>query len=210
MAKINYLATIKKPQTWLVGGLTLLLVSLFIASSQKISTTEKSALELIYSLPSVLRPLMLVITQFGSLWLAATIVLFAGAIKHRRKTAIYAALAIAASALLSFFLKNMVNRPRPHNLMPGIMEKDIFVNVGTGFPSSHAAVATVLGLMLMGLLPKSWRWTAIAIAFLTGVSRIYLGVHAPLDVLGGFGLGLACAGFIRLVLSRRTLLSTPK
>ena len=65
---------------------------------------------------------------------------------------------------------------------------------GLGYPSGHAAVSVALGI----LATSSTRARAIALsaAALTGLSRIYVGAHMPLDVLGGFAAGwlAGCSG----------------
>jgi len=88
----------------------------------------------------------------------------------------------AASALL----KPLFGRPRPCH----VMAVHLLVNCGKGysFPSSHAA--NLFGQALFfGLLYKKWLPYALAFAFLVGVSRIWVGVHYPLDMIGGMILG---------------------
>jgi undecaprenyl-diphosphatase len=65
------------------------------------------------------------------------------------------------------------------------------------FPSGHATSAAVVYILFAMLAPREFRryWLAIGIVFmfLTGISRIALGVHWASDVTGGWMLGLACA-----------------
>jgi undecaprenyl-diphosphatase len=71
----------------------------------------------------------------------------------------------------------------------------------SSFPSGHAlramAVYGCIGLLAERLLPRRWRWlggtTGIGLGVLIGLSRVYVGVHYPLDMLGGWIAGLACA-----------------
>ena len=72
------------------------------------------------------------------------------------------------------------------------------------FPSGHAANAFAGALVLSITAPRgrlAWWPLAVAIAY----SRVYLGVHYPLDVVGGAGVGLACAGVV--LFARRRLRS---
>ena len=98
--------------------------------------------------------------------------------------------------LLSWILKTLVARPRPQEyLVSGYSLPNDF-----GFPSGHAVFYVVfLGLVafyaiaLTGLpsaLRKILSVTSIALVLLVGLSRIYLGVHWPTDVLAGYLLGL--------------------
>lgn len=60
------------------------------------------------------------------------------------------------------------------------------------FPSNHAANNAAMALFFSVKYPKA-KWVLIPIALAVGYSRIYVGVHFPLDVLAGFILGLLCA-----------------
>ena len=75
---------------------------------------------------------------------------------------------------------------------------------GTSFPSSHTAVTLAVVIALVPFLARPFAAVGIGYAVLVGWSRVYLGVHYPLDVLAGAGLGLAAGGMI--VLAAGTLL----
>lgn len=57
------------------------------------------------------------------------------------------------------------------------------------FPSRHATIASVIAFAYAYLKSK-WAFVLLPIALLIGISRIYVGVHYPLDVLGGFATGI--------------------
>jgi undecaprenyl-diphosphatase len=114
----------------------------------------------------------------------------------KRAAAILVLVSVGGGAALSNLLKFAIARPRP-DLVARLVE----VNT-TSFPSGHATLAAVTYLTLGALLSrlegrrraKIYVLTvAVALTFLIGVSRIYLGVHWPTDVLAGWCVGSAWA-----------------
>jgi len=107
-------------------------------------------------------------------------------IRTKRRTSAIQLAAIPLTAdLLEQLLKHAYHRPRP---VP-------FFNLPTpdsySFPSGHAMMSTVFYLILAITMTtkSSARVAAIALAACIGLSRIYLGVHYPTDVLAGFAAG---------------------
>jgi len=123
------------------------------------------------------------------------------------RQALVVIVAVGGGQIVSSLLKLGIDRPRP-DLVSHL------VNVQTlSFPSGHAMMAAVtyltLGSMLAGIVPgRSTRiyvlGVAILITLLVGVSRVYLGVHWPSDVLAGWCAGFAWATLCWLV-ERRVL-----
>jgi membrane-associated phospholipid phosphatase len=95
--------------------------------------------------------------------------------------------------LLGQALKQVVRRPRPYD--SGRSRRLVDKPNGTSWPSSHPAVLlafiTVAGRRL-GLARGERAWLTV-LASTVGVSRVYVGVHFPSDVLGGMLLGRAVA-----------------
>lgn len=103
---------------------------------------------------------------------------------------------IGGGMLLSTLLKRAIDRPRPA-LVPHLS----YVG-STSFPSGHSMLSAVVYLTLGSLLARLVRpvrlklyllAVALLLTFLVGVSRVYLGVHYPSDVLAGWAAGLAWA-----------------
>lgn len=109
---------------------------------------------------------------------------------RRWREATFAGLAFAGSALLNMGAKQFFGRERP-SLWDSIAPEHTF-----SFPSGHAMGSMTLMAVLTLLCWRTrWRWPALlvcgAFALGVGASRIYLGVHYPSDILGGWTAGLA-------------------
>jgi undecaprenyl-diphosphatase len=63
---------------------------------------------------------------------------------------------------------------------------------GPGYPSAHTTVAFAMAVVVACCFPRV-RWAALAVALVIGLARVYMGVHLPLDVVGGAALGLLVA-----------------
>lgn len=141
------------------------------------------------------------ITNLGSSWFLICLLAIAGSYFLWRKKG-NVALALGLDSLGAFLanrvLKSIYARPRP--------AAPLLVEPGYSYPSGHAMIGIVFYLSLAWALSRDWGrgWRAVLLAlgailaFFIGSSRIYLGVHYPTDVVGGFVAGLAwlCLGRI--------------
>ncbi|AKC85478.1 phosphatase PAP2 family protein [Pseudoxanthomonas suwonensis] len=120
---------------------------------------------------------------------------------RRWREAVFAMVAFAGSALLNVAAKQSFRRERP-SLWESIAPETTF-----SFPSGHAMGSMTLAAVVVLLAWRTrWRWPVLvlAVAFtgLVGLSRLYLGVHYPSDVLAGWAAGLAWTAGVYLVLFR--------
>ncbi len=74
---------------------------------------------------------------------------------------------------------------------------------GASFPSGHAALLFAIALAVF-TVNKKWGWWFLGLSFLNGVARIFVGVHYPSDIIGGFLVAL-----ISLVIVTRILFINP-
>ena len=124
---------------------------------------------------------------------------------RRYGSAMLIGLAVGAIAV-NLWLKVVIARPRPYADVNGIYYP-LWQMLGShtesdySFPSGHtnAAFASMVPLFILG--NKRWSWLALLFAFLMGVSRIFLVVHYPSDVLGGIITG-TIAGLLGVLIAK--------
>lgn len=117
-------------------------------------------------------------------------------LQRRARTALLLLAAVGGGILISTLLKTWFERPRPDFLPHGSYVSS------ASFPSGHSMMAAVVYLTIAVMLARTRRRTAerayilmmsVILTFLVGISRIYVGVHWPTDVLAGWSLGSAWA-----------------
>lgn len=91
-------------------------------------------------------------------------------------------LPVLGAALTTHYLKLLFHVPRP--------EGGLVFEPSYSFPSGHATAVAALACLLWVIWPRSW-WFGILLAGVVGYSRIYLGVHRPVDIVAGYLVGAA-------------------
>ena len=198
---------VRVPKAWTAALLACLGAALFGTAAVLLKTGATSwdvslfrvLNEVPASVASVLTPLAHLFLPVGIL---IVVVIITGYVVVRNRSVLpVAAAAVAAGGalLLAHVAKAIADRPRPYQAMADAVLRQQPAH-GTSFPSSHTAVTVAVVIALIPFLPRALAPVAIAYAVLVGWSRVYLGVHYPLDVLAGAGIGIAVGGAVLLAL----------
>ncbi len=189
------------------AGVATLAVTWTMASGATIPLWEESAFRTLNELPDWIEGPGWIIMQLGS-FIAILIVMVVSIVLLRDyRLAGRLASAGLAAWLLSKLVKAIVERGRPDEFFSDIILRP--GSDGLGFSSGHAAVSFALATLIGAALPRTWCWIAWSVAGAAGLMRIYTAAHLPLDVIGGWGLGLAVGGAIALIPVRQTRRLSP-
>ncbi|MGA2714831.1 MAG: phosphatase PAP2 family protein [Bryobacteraceae bacterium] len=155
------------------------------------------------------------ITSLGGATLLTLITIFTAAflaLDGKKYMALFACASVAGGMIVSGLLKDVFDRPRPE-IVPHLAYAS-----SSSFPSGHSMMSAVTYLTLGALLARSHERKALKaffllvaalLCFMVGVTRVYLGVHWPTDVLAGWTAGavwaLMCWVTARWLQSRKTL-----
>jgi endonuclease/exonuclease/phosphatase family metal-dependent hydrolase/membrane-associated phospholipid phosphatase len=177
----------------LTGVCVAVLATSWLLATRGVADWEVDVGRWAHDLPDWTTPVLEVVMQAGArpapVVVAAVLAVTAG---WRWRAA-----GVAVAGLLawpvSWWLKEVVGRDRPTQAELGRPVREVLGN--HGFPSSHAAIsaAVAVAVVLLGRPRPGIRVAVLAVAVLTALARLHLGVHWALDVIGGAALGTLLA-----------------
>lgn len=144
----------------------------------------------------VLTPVMKAVTHLGDkgiFWVILTLILMIP--KKTRRAALCSVFAVALSYLIcNLTLKHLVNRIRPYEVIDGLK---LLVGKAddASFPSGHSSASFASSVALARSLPDTWKKAGIVLIILAAIialSRLYVGIHYPTDVICGTIIGIIC------------------
>ena len=152
-------------------------------------------MEIIRSIQSLASPeldsVALVITNLGSEY-AYIALLLVGYLAVDSRFVRLLGISFCLGFYLNFVLKALFDTPRPFVNHPELLRgaEAEATSLGEAFPSGHAQSSFTFWLFWAWFLRRRWFWgVAILLVFLISLSRVYLGVHYPIDILGGWFFG---------------------
>ena len=147
-----------------------------------------------------LNGVMRLITTLGNggiFWIVLTVLMLA--FRKSRRTGIQCAVSmLLAMLVVNVTIKPLAARIRPYDLAEGL---SILISRphDFSFPSGHASNSLSCAWVMLRTLPKKYGVPAFVLAVLIALSRLYVGVHFPTDVLAGAAIGIALAEIAMLI-----------
>lgn len=177
------------------GAILLFIICSLFATRARVGNLEQSIINLFSTFPRVFAPVVEVVLLLGSLVVAFAFSIYLFFIRRRD-----VALRVATSALLAYLLtlsfQLLFAEARPH-----ISSENFLRFLSTSeydYPSSYMAVATAVGLTISLYVSRARRHLVAYLIALVGIAAIYLSVNLPLDIFGGYALGLLSFSLISL------------
>lgn len=196
------------PTQQFILAICLFVAAVLLSRGADMPKWEVSMFYAFFNLPELLFWPFIVITQLGSFY----ILLLLAAVYFFWKR-YHIVLRLLLTGFLAYiatgFAKDIWGRGRPFDLLPDVAHLEYVVR-GPGFPSGHMALAVALALTIGHYAPKKYQWVVVVWIVGVGLSRMYLGVHTPLDIVGGFAIGWAAYALFRHVRLYDTVYSRKK
>ncbi len=140
-----------------------------------------------------LTPIVKFITSLGNagiLWIIFSALFLC--FRKTRKIGFMTSLSLILDLLsVNVLIKNLAARTRPYEVIEGLTSL-IGPQSDFSFPSGHTAASFAFATVILFTAPKKYSVPTLILAFLIALSRIYLGVHYPTDILGGIVIGAIC------------------
>lgn len=172
-----------------------------LVAASAVVTGEVALTEVANDLPDPVVDVLEVVMQLGTRAAIPVVAIVVAVLADRRRLRVALAVGLAGFAAWwgASVAKDLVERPRPAAVGAEVVVRD--TAPGWGFPSSHVSVAAgVLGAA--ALATRRPVAAGLGVGAVVGLGRMAVGVHLPLDVVGGLGLGAVAAALAVFVALR--------
>jgi membrane-associated phospholipid phosphatase len=183
-----------------LGGFVLVALCALVARDGTVGSAERSVFHAINDLPEWLYPILWPWQQFGNVLIALVVGVGIALALRQRWVAVAMFGAVVLKLLGERVVKEIVQRSRPGTSIGDITRRGDVSLHGLSFVSGHAVIVTAVAGLLAPILPGRWKYVPWVFVVLNGITRIYVGAHNPLDVVGGVGVGLVIAGLLNALL----------
>ena len=181
-----------------VGGVAGTALCAWAVAPGTVGALERAVFRFVNGWPDLLRWPLWIFQTLGVLGMPLLVAV--AALRQRRwRLALGLALLVPAKLLVERqVLKQLVERERPGSTIPGAVLRDV-PSAGLSFPSGHAIITFGIVVLVWPYLGRRWRAAVVVLAVLNSLARMYLGAHAPLDLLGGALAGAAVGALLNLL-----------
>ena len=172
---------------WVSGALVVLATSTVLVLRTGLRPGEEALFSSLNDQPRVVGLPLQVVMPLGAS-VGALVLVGLALVLRRNRLAVAAFLAWALGRTASAAMKAVIDRPRPTELLAEVDLRQA-QPFDAAFPSAHTTGAVALAVVAGWAFPR-WRLPALGLAVLVALARLYVGVHLPLDLVGGAALGL--------------------
>jgi undecaprenyl-diphosphatase len=184
-------------------GLAIVAVCAVIVRDGTVGAPERDVFHAINDLPAWMYRAFWPFQQFGNLVIALVVGVAVAAWLRQWWVAAAVAGAVVLKLAFETVVKEIVERSRPGTSIGDITMRGDVSAGGLSFVSGHAVIVTAVAGLLTPILPRAWKWVPWVFVLMNGIARVYVGAHNPLDIVGGFGVGLVIAGLLNALLVAR-------
>jgi membrane-associated phospholipid phosphatase len=204
------------PWSAIVGGLVVLFVTTCVVAAGSPGSLEVAVFRWFNDPPRVLGAVTAFVNPLlRPVGLTVLIIAALVVLSLTRRDVFWRIFTAASAAGISAYVidnavKLIVDRGRPPVYLSDVLFHGYPTDPrGTGYPSSHTAVAVAVVVGAWPWLDRRWRVMGALTAVMISLNRMYVGAHFPLDIVGGAAVGLVSGGIVLVVVGRSSSWSTP-
>ncbi len=183
---------------WTAAASAGILAATSAIAARGVPDWEAEVFRVLHDVPRLVDHALWLPMQLGSAWAPALVASVGWWVSRSWRPTFGALVAGWGGWWLAKAIKESIERGRPAAELSDEFVRTSAVSEGLGFVSGHATVAFACAAVIAPYLPRRWRVVAWVLAVTVALSRVVVGAHLPLDVVGGAALGLLLASLWHL------------